>query len=53
MADVTQLALASLGKELTYQGRIQKEEYEREVKSNIKNTLTVEKAKEKLKNLKK
>lgn len=53
MKDITELALSSLGKELTYQGRIQKEEYEREVKSNVKNTLTIEKAKDKLKNLKK
>lgn len=53
MKEITELALASLGKELTFQGRLQKEEVDREVKAEIKSTITVEAAKEKLTNLKK
>lgn len=53
MKEITELALASLGKELTFQGRLQKEEVDREVKAEIKSTINVEAAKEKLTNLKK
>ena len=48
MAGITKLAMASLGKELVYDGRIQEEEVQRERKVETKNALTIEQAKEKL-----
>jgi len=53
MAGITKLAMASLGKELIYDGRIQEEEVQREKTVETKNALTIERAKEKLENLKK
>lgn len=42
MADITKLAMASLGKELVYDGRIQEEEVAREKKLEAHTALTLE-----------
>jgi hypothetical protein len=42
MKGITDLAMASLGKELVYEGRLQQEEILREKKINTHNVLTIE-----------
>ena len=48
MKAVSDMALNSLGKELIYEGRLQKEEVDREKKTEVHNILVLEQAKEKL-----
>ena len=48
MKGITELAMASLGKELVFDGRMQAEEVKREKKVETHNALTVELVKEKL-----